>query len=351
MEEIKNNKRNVGLDLLRIFSMLMIVTLHYVGEGEFLTYDKNGLFFIIANLIKGFSIVAVNCYVLISGYFLITSKFSWKKVLKLWGETLFYSIFIYILLIITKLHTFSIKEMTQSFLPIITKEYWFVNVYLLMYILSPFINILIDHLKKEELKKLIIILLVAFCIMPSILPSGMNFDTTGGYRIIWFLVLYLVAAWIRIYGVQIKKHYLKKTYCLIIYFIFSFLVTIMKLVISPIYETNVMYHYNFIFVFLASISLFLFFKDIQIKKEKIARKITYIASLTLGVYLIHTQKIFNEYVLYNKILHTDLWKNSLQGFLVSVLLVLVSFIIYLLIEACRQKIWKFVKSKVFRKNV
>lgn len=341
----QKEKRNIGIDILRILSMLMIVILHYLGKGEFLTNDRNG---IIENCIKSLCIVAVNCYVLISGYFLIESHFTWKKVLKLWGETLFYSVFIYILLIITGLHSFTIKEAIQSFFPIITKEYWFVNVYLLMYILSPFINILIKHLKKEEFKKLIIILLIAFCVMPSVLPQNMNFDTTNGYGIIWFIVLYFIAAYIKLYKKEEQK--LEYRY-IVIYFILSMIIAASRILIYPIKQTTLMYHYNFILVFLSSLCLFLFFKNIQIKKEKLVKGITYVSSLTFGVYLIHEQGVFRSSVLYNKILHTDLWKDSLQGFLISILLVLGSFIIYLLIEACRQKIWKFIKSKVFRKNV
>lgn len=292
--------------------------------------------------------MAVNCFVLISGYFLVNSKFSWKKVAKLWGETLFYSISIYLLLIITGTHEFSLKEAVKSFLPIITREYWFVNVYLLMYILSPFLNVLINHLNKKELKKLIIILLFAFCIMPSCLPAGMNFDSTGGYGIIWFIVIYLLAAWIKLYNVNIKILSKKKEYYLLIYLILSLVIATLRIIVYPKIKTDIMYNYNFILVFLASVFLFLFFKDIQIKSEKISKIIAYISSLTFGVYLIHEHKVLRENVLYNKILHTELWKNSWLGLFVSILLIIGSFSIYLIIEACRQKIWRYIKSKLIK---
>lgn len=50
--EIKTKKqRNIGLDLLRIIAMLMIVTLHYLGNGQFLLNEENGNFSIIANIL------------------------------------------------------------------------------------------------------------------------------------------------------------------------------------------------------------------------------------------------------------------------------------------------------------
>ena len=70
---MKNSKRNVSLDLLRIIAMIMIVTLHVLGKG-------NG-FAITDPVIRMFSwtleslcIVSVNLYVLISGYFLLDSN-------------------------------------------------------------------------------------------------------------------------------------------------------------------------------------------------------------------------------------------------------------------------------------
>lgn len=193
--------------------------------------------------------------------------------------------------------------------------------------------------------------MIAFCIMPSVLPIEMNFDTTHGSGIIWFIVLYFVSAYIRLYELEEQKLNLKGYKYLILYFVLVSFIAISRIILWKNYQLGVMYNYNFILVFLASVSLFLFFRRVKINKSKWINRISYIASLTFGVYVIHEQEVFRTKVLYNKILHTDLLKDSLQGFLISILLILGSFVIYLLIEACRQKIWKFIKSKVFRKNV
>lgn len=83
-EMVKVKKRNIGLDCLRIISMIMIVFLHYLSKGGLLRAENtSGIYHIIYYFIEALSIIAVNCYVLISGYFLIRSKFRWKKVLQL----------------------------------------------------------------------------------------------------------------------------------------------------------------------------------------------------------------------------------------------------------------------------
>ena len=62
-------KRNLGIDLLRIFAMLMVVCLHVLGLGDVLEGAegvpvKHELFW----LLEVGSYCAVNCYALISGY-------------------------------------------------------------------------------------------------------------------------------------------------------------------------------------------------------------------------------------------------------------------------------------------
>ena len=71
------SKRLANVELLRVVAMLMVVMLHYLGKGELLPV-KNlhmNLTGYLAWILESLSIVAVNVYVLISGYFLVESEF------------------------------------------------------------------------------------------------------------------------------------------------------------------------------------------------------------------------------------------------------------------------------------
>ena len=348
------NKRNIGLDCLRIISMIMIVFLHYLGKGGLLDIENtSNLYHIIYYFIEALSIIAVNCYVLINGYFLIKSKFKWKKVLQLWLETLFYSVFIYIVIIALGLKEISVKGIIFSLFPILTKEYWFINIYLVMYILSPFINKLINSLDKKEYQKLIIILLICFSII-SILPDEYTLDTSHGYGIIWFICLYLIAGYIRIYGIPKKFKVNKNFYFLIIYFIFAILVTIGMLVSDFVGDflgigisREKFIQYNNIFVLIELIALFMFFKQLNIKNIKVIKIVEFIAPLTLAVYLIHEQSQLRT-VLYNKILHTEICYHNPYEIFIMIGSVLAIFIVCIIIEFIRQKI---VNRKKLIKNL
>ena len=71
---IDNKKcRNIGLDILRILAMIMIVCLHVFGKGQFLVAENNANFYKVISFFEIICIVAVNCYVLITGYFQVNS--------------------------------------------------------------------------------------------------------------------------------------------------------------------------------------------------------------------------------------------------------------------------------------
>ena len=354
--EIKETKkRNIGLDSLRIISMIMIVFLHYLGKGGLLDIkNTSNTYHVIYYFIEALCIISVNCYVLISGYFLIKSKFKWKKVLQLWLETLFYSISIYFIIVVLGLKELDIKGIVKSLFPIITKEYWFIYIYIIMYILSPFLNKLINNINKKEYQKLLIILIICFSII-SMLPDAYTLDSSHGYGIIWFICLYLIAGYIRIYDIPNKLKLNKSFYFLLIYFIFGIIVTIGMLASDIIgnYLGKVTFRdkfisYNNIFILIESIALFMYFKQLDIKSSKLIKVIEFIAPLTLAVYLIHEQSQLRT-VLYNKILHTEICYHNPYGIFIAIGSVIAVFITCIIIEFIRQKVLK--KSKKVKKNL
>lgn len=93
--------RQAGIELLRCIAMLMVITLHYLDKGGVLIplSQKQSPAGYAAWLLEAFCIVAVNVYVLVSGYFLTESGFKLKRFIVLAGQILFYSLLIPLALI------------------------------------------------------------------------------------------------------------------------------------------------------------------------------------------------------------------------------------------------------------
>ena len=93
-----HKKRQVNFELLRILCMYMIVIGHCLFHGRVtakLGYGTVNYF--LSYLIQSFSVVHVNCFVMIGGYFAIDRTFRSGRAVKLWRQVAFYSIGIFFL--------------------------------------------------------------------------------------------------------------------------------------------------------------------------------------------------------------------------------------------------------------
>ena len=131
-------KRLNNIVFLRIISMYMILVLHYLSFGGFLLEHTGfSISSAIVWFLEALSFVAVNCYVLISGYFLVDAKFKFEKIFKICLQTLFYTLIVYITLLLLNKTDISIMSFIKNCLPITSGTYWFATCYILLYILSP----------------------------------------------------------------------------------------------------------------------------------------------------------------------------------------------------------------------
>lgn len=149
--EGKKQERNVSLDMLRVVVMFLIVLSHVMLHGKVL--EQTEVFttnYYVNYIIYAFISVHVNCFVLISGYFLSTKAFKYKQIFSLWGKMLFWSFFILLFLFAIGVVPFSFKTIIKALLPFTQQRYWFMTTYLLMYCLIPFLNAAISTLSKKQ---------------------------------------------------------------------------------------------------------------------------------------------------------------------------------------------------------
>lgn len=281
-------KRQSNFEILRIISMVLILIHHFSVHTRWESSSglTNKKIFIEAIGFGGK--LGVNIFLLISGFFLVGSVFKMKKVINLWLQVATYSIGFYLLfaLITRNPEMFTIRAFSAAFFPITFNSYWFMTTYFLLYLLSPYINILIEHMTKKQFIQLLIILGVFLSIMPTISNIISRYGTSEVG--LWFILMYLVAAFIRKYPENFTK---SATY----YFFISFFLFILSIGIfigatiynnsaeSPISKEFIIGLYNPPFVLLA-IFLFLAFRNLNTFYNY---WINVFGGATLGVYLIH----------------------------------------------------------------
>lgn len=293
----KPKQRNSAIEILRILSMLLIIFLHSIDHSGVLeASEANGtIIYLWVRFTYMLTQVCVNIYVLISGYFLVTSKFRLNKLATLWLEVFFYSLTIRIVFILLGYKSFSIGSILSCFVPVFTGRYWFITIYFGLYLVFPFLNILIKAMNKKYHTLLCIVLFTLFSVTVSIYPSFKGMNSGAGWGLAWFVVLYIMAAWFRLYYKPNNKWFCK----LLMYFGISAVVTLMMIVGNKISVVGNIaanwYKYDSVPALLSSLLLFVVFLNIKVKNNFVSKAVLFIAPSTLGVYLIHAHADFSPW--------------------------------------------------------
>lgn len=313
-------KRNSNLELLRIFSMFLIIAHHYSVHGGFnllmntpgIEFNKSWLEFL------GYGgKLGVNLFVLISSYFLVESKFSLTKLKNLFITVTFYSLSIYLIFIIFDPNLLGLKNTIKFTFPVFYNVWWFISTYILLYLFIDYINIFIKNLTKKQLEILIIMLILIKSILPSLFLMRMSQFS----ELSWFFLLYLIGGYIKLYLNQYNNFFINKSLPIgiSIYFLsilsgvfFDFLGQFIPFFIGKHYHFAELYSPS---ILLCSIFIFIGFLKLNIKYNSL---LNVIGSSTFIIYLIHDNpfvrnllwiKLFKNYEYYNSkflIFHSSL---------------------------------------------
>ena len=303
-------ERNSNFELLRSIAMFMIVVWHVIIHGKLLENAAGPLHFLLV-IILFICIIHVNTFMLITGYFQYDKKFKLGKFIKIFLELIFYNVIINLLFYITGIsNKGSLNLIIDTY--ILNCPYWFLSSYLLLYLLSPFINKLISVLSKKEHLSLILLSSFIYFIIPYV--SLGRFLSNNGYNIQQFIIFYLIGSYLNKYKVNLfeNKSIFKQRLYLLLIICFCLFINIISLygfrhifcdIVKLDFLTNfVNAHYldycNPIVV-IQTIATFMLFKTFNIKSLFINN----LARTTFGIYLIHE----NEFVRSNlyKLLNID----------------------------------------------
>lgn len=295
-------QRQIGLEILRILCMLFIVTGHLSGRG---------------NILQAVIIAphAVNCFVLISGFFLITSEFKIERVLRTIIETIFYTFTITIVLyIFGKASLYDIAKSIMPFAP--TKfSYWFVNKYLAVILLSPFVCKVCTTISKRQYQILLVTLLLIGSSLLTVFPFGELFG--NGFSLLWMIIVFITGGYLRLHAPESKYWGTTALGLLLLYNICN------------IYgQGKICLGYNSLITYTLAICTFMWFCKLSIPNTGIlAKTIIFIAPHVFAAYLIHEQGLMRTYIV--DILHnfSGHMPDMLYLYLFGIAVILISVII------------------------
>ncbi len=336
--------RSSNIELYRIIVMLLIIAHHFVVNSQIINPTFEHFWSwrsVFLQLFGAWGKIGINCFVIISGYFMCTSRVTVKKFVKLLGEVMFYRITIQSIFWIAGYSEFSLKAFIKLLFPVMSVEKGFTDAYLVFYLCIPFLNILLKNLCEK-----MHILLLLFCSFTyvffgtiKIFPLEMNYVS-------WFIVLYFFGAYIRMYP---KPFFENKNLWGWISTVFVTLCAV-SVVLGSWIHTKIPYLLTYYFVtdsntilaLMTGISTFLFFKNIKLRYNK---WINMIAATAFGILNIHANCDDMRSWLWEDVLQTVNMYNSCWLPLLAVASVIAVFIVCSIIDLVRIQ---YIEKPFFR---
>lgn len=345
-EMSKTAVRNSSIELLRIITMLGVVILHYnnasIGGGfKYVTEGSINQYYLYGA--ESLFICAVDLFIMISAWFLCTTKErKFIKVVELIIQVIVFNYAFYFANVILGNEPISIKALVTRLLPC----NYFVILYSVLYIISPYINKLLESLDKKQFKRLIVLVMLTFSVwsigvdfLENVKGESLNglssismYGSQYGYSIVNFILVYLVGAYIKINGINIRKKRLivSISAILLVIYISSLVEHTMKL------EKVTSWNYNNPLIIILSALIVLLFISVNFNNKIINE----LARGAFTCFLFH--EAFMSKLHIESIVNRPIYILVAHQIIVALVLYLVSYLVYKLYTLCSRWFIKLI---------
>jgi len=340
VEQAKIIQRKSNFELLRIFSMFLICTHHFVIHGVYNFASQN----ILTPFNNVFSAIlstpgklGVALFLLITGYFMVDAMPKIKHAFSLYFQTWFYSI-IFLGLYLCNVQNIQPEIIKCSLFPVVHNAYWFITGYLILYILIPFINKVFKFIFERHYEYYAFIgFTVLFLIIHTEISDFAYLYCLGGFikkEIFPFNKLKI-------------KHYASGIILLFVWLTYYAFTNIWSA--NPADFGNIMHIAGTLhspYILLSAICIFCMFSHLDFGVNNF---INNISKNVLGVYLIHE----------NIIVRPILWQHVFQFLnninyiiypVISLIVIFILFGLFILADKIFSKFYRIIPEIIFKSN-
>ena len=325
---MEERKRLSNFEALRLLCMLMILNLH-----SFWGYQHgSGVWQALDFFRESTSICAVDCFVLISGYFGIKWKF--KSFFNLIFQIFFYSIGIYLVAVGIGVVNWSFMEFALRFACLFTSSWGFVINYIILYFCAPVLNVFSENKTSRELLIYIIVFFVAI-----------NFVSLPESSFFTYALVYLIGRFLNKINISTIEYPARKAYwgATVIIFLLVYGLLYKTLHISDPKTINKLpigvlgFAYSSPFVILQAVFLFICFARMNFY----SKIINWCAASSFAIFLIHMHPTIKKIGYYS--FTSELYELPvLQHILYLILLIIFVFFMSIAVDKIRLLVSNFL---------
>lgn len=290
-------KRNINIDLVKTIAVFSVISVHFFSNAGF--YDKVisknmylGVFF------RTLFMICVPLFIITTGYLMKNKTLDKKYYLKISRVLIIYVIDAIIYLAYRALYLgepFSIKHIVKCILEFDIGYSWYIEMYIGLFLLIPFINLIYNNLKSKKEKKILILTMLFLTSFQGILNIKHNL-MPDWWVSLYPLTYYFIGCYLREYKIELKKY--KNILMFLICLIISTLINIW-LSHGSNFVWSIHNDWGSILNVLTSSLIFIFIINLNLQNinMKLKRIISKISELSLGIYL--TSSIIDNFLYFD----------------------------------------------------
>ena len=331
-------ERNEQKEYIRTFSIIAVVAIH-TAYTAILQFGDTISTTIVYRCIMNLMWWAVPCFLMLSGSLLLNQnkEISLKKLFKKYIARMLIVLFIFGMifswmeLFFDSHELFSIRQIEQAFINVISgnswAHMWYIYCLIGLYLLLPLWKIVADNASDKILIYILVVLFICNSCMQLTKIFGVKLGFYNHIKTIypfWFL---MGAAWNRGLLNEIRKY---SSVVVSVVSILLILITILTEVYN--FPFKIFFGYDSILVVIQSIVIFSIIINIKIKSNIIRKIVLEIADKSFGIYIVH---MFFVNVIYNSAgLNPFVLKISAVGvlFLLVIVNLFLSYIVTLIMK-------------------
>lgn len=205
---MKTKNRAFAPDLIRTFALFSVVSVHFFLNMGYYTVPMAGKRMFAMTLVRSFFMICVPLFITLSGYLMSAKKLEaryYKGLIKTVGIYLLASLVCYVFKLYVNDGEFVLREFLLETAKYNAAPYsWYVEMYLGLFLLIPFLNICYNGLETRKRKTVLIISLLSLTAFQSIFNVKNDI-----YPDFWLetypITYYFIGCYLREYPVKLKR--------------------------------------------------------------------------------------------------------------------------------------------------
>lgn len=340
MEVYKLSRRLYGLDFIKTLGIFLVIMVHGLGAAELLTLPLNSYTALGALLLRIFSMTSIPLFLISMGF--LNHKYQFNSTYLARIKPILFSYFLAVTLSLLSDFFILNKQLTLGsivgeYLDLNVSNYaWYARMYVMLFLLIPFLNNWFTSFSSKKEEKLFIIILCLVSSVPATFNSlfaelKLPLSAPAYFVQLYPILYYFIGVYIAKNKVTLKK--IKVIVCISLLVVFQVLLFILRFK-GNIPNLNMFGSYGSLVNVLLASGIFIVFIDMDFKGS-IKKGIVYISSHTFDIYLI--SHVFDRimYPIYN--LRIPKMSSRLFLLIIPILITLISSIIYVELKGLFKK--------------